>query len=191
MIELIGSTMDDVHAAVPTTRAASDDLFVAEAFEAHRRELYGFLRRATNDATAAEDLLQEAFLRLTKETRAGHRPDHVRAWLYQVAAHLAVSRGRRASVALRWLRGLASTPIATPFNPPEAGLLAHDRVSSIERGLLRLGPDARAALLMAGHGFSGAEIALAIGRSEAATRTLMSRSRVRLRGILDGAEDDR
>lgn len=191
MIEPTVSTLDEVHAAVPIRLAANDDVFVADAFEAHRTELYGFLRRATNDAAAAEDLLQEAFLRLTREARAGRRPEHVRGWLYQVAANLAVSRGRRAAVALRWLRGLGSTAIAPSFNPPEAGLLAHDRVSSLERGLLRLGPDARAALLMAGHGFSGAEIAVAIGRSEAATRTLMSRSRVRLRGILDGMENDR
>lgn len=191
MIEPTVSTLDEVHAAVPTRQAANDDLFVTAAFDAHRTELFSFLRRATNDAAAAEDLLQEAFLRLTRETRAGRRPDHVRGWLYQVAANLAVSRGRRATVARRWLRGLGSTGNAPPFNPPEAGLLAHDRVSSIERGLLRLGPDARAALLMAAHGFSGVEIAVAIGRSELATRALMSRSRVRLRGILDGAEDDR
>jgi RNA polymerase sigma-70 factor (ECF subfamily) len=190
MIEPIVSALDE-DAAVPTRRAVQDDLFVAEAFEAHRTELYSFLRRATNDAGAAEDLLQEAFLRLTSETQAGRRPDHVRAWLYQVAGNLAVSRGRRATVALRWLRGLGSAEPAPPFNPPEAGVLAQDRTRSIERGLLRLAPDARTALLMAGHGFRGAEIALAIGRSESATRTLMSRGRVRLRSILEGPEYER
>jgi len=192
MMEPTAPTFDDVTAAVPTGRAeVDDDRFVAEAFEAHRTELFSFLRRATNDAAAAEDLLQETFLRLTREARAGRRPDHLRGWLYQVAANLATSRGRRAAVALRWLRGLGSGAAATPFNPPEAGFIAQDRASSIERGLLGLGSDARTALLMAGHGFSGAEIAVAIGRSEAATRTLMSRSRVRLRLILETAENDR
>ena len=191
MMEPTVTTLDEVTAAVPAARAVDDDRFVAEAFEAHRTELFRFLRRATNDAAAAEDLLQETFLRLTREARAGRRPDHLRGWLYQVAANLAISRGRRASVALRWLRGLGSGGAASPFNPPEAGFIAQDRASSIERGLLELGSDARTALLMAGQGFSGSEIAVAIGRSEGATRTLMSRSRVRLRGILESAENDR
>lgn len=191
MIDHTMPTLDEVEPAVPTERAVQDDLFVVAAFDAHRTELFGFLLRATRDGAAAEDLLQETFLRLMKETRNGRRPEHVRGWLYQVAANLAVSRGRRASVALRWLRGLGSPGIEAPFNPPEARLIAHERGRSIEQGLQRLVPEARAALLMAGQGFSGAEIAVAIGRSEAATRTLMSRGRVRLRGILDGAADER
>ena len=44
-----------------------------------------------------------------------------------------------------------------------------------------LGADARTALLMAANGFSGLEIADAIGRSPNATRTLMCRSRIQLR----------
>jgi len=41
--------------------------------------------------------------------------------------------------------------------------------------------DARAALLLSAHGYSGAEIALHIGRSELATRSLICRHRSRLR----------
>ena len=33
-----------------------------------------------------EDLLQEAFLRLTREVDAGRTPEHVRGWLYRVAS---------------------------------------------------------------------------------------------------------
>ena len=65
MMEPSAPTYDEVTAAVPTGRAV-DDAYVAEAFEAHRTELFSFLRRATNDAAAAEDLLQETFLRLTQ-----------------------------------------------------------------------------------------------------------------------------
>ena len=54
---------------------------VSTAFESYHAEIYNFLRRSTRDEGAAEDLLQEAFLRLTREVDAGRTPEHVRAWL--------------------------------------------------------------------------------------------------------------
>lgn len=39
------------------------------------------------------------------------------------------------------------------------------------------GPDARTGLILAAQGYSGREIAEVLGRSEAATRTLMCRAR--------------
>ena len=48
--------------------------------------------------------------------------------------------------------------------------------------------DARVALLLAAHGFSGREVADALGRSELATRSLICRARLRLRERLDGTE---
>ena len=54
--------------------------------------------------------------------------------------------------------------------------------------LADLDPIARAALLLSSEGFSGAEIAAAIGRSDAATRTLLCRTRMRVRSLLESAE---
>ena len=54
--------------------------------------------------------------------------------------------------------------------------------------LADLDPVARTALLLAAEGFSGAEIAAAIGRSESATRTLLCRTRLRVRGRLESPE---
>jgi len=48
--------------------------------------------------------------------------------------------------------------------------------------------DARTCLLMAANGFSGREIADAIGRSELATRALICRARIRLRESLTEAD---
>src|SRR5262249_28528500 len=68
------------------TRDADD--FVSAAFRAHRDELFTFLARTTRDDDEAEDLVQETFLRLAREARAGRVPDQVRAWLYRVASNL-------------------------------------------------------------------------------------------------------
>jgi RNA polymerase sigma-70 factor (ECF subfamily) len=164
-----------------TTRAAT----IAAAYDAHHAELYGFALRSTRDVGAAEDLLHEAFVRLIIEIDAGRTPDNVRAWLYRVLANLAVSRGRRASVAQRHIPSLVDRSID---EGPEPAMLDHERSSDLERALAELAADARTALLMAAQGFDGAEIAAAIGRSPTATRSLMCRARLQLRQRLAAME---
>lgn len=158
---------------------------VAHAFDAHQAELYNFLRRSTRDERAAEDLLQETFLRLTREVDAGRTPEHLRAWLYRVATNLAVSRGRRATTALAWIGQHGRQASGARVESPEHDVLAREGRTALEAALASLPPDARAALLLSADGFSGEEIAATIGRSHAATRTLLTRARVRVRLALE------
>jgi RNA polymerase sigma-70 factor (ECF subfamily) len=162
----------------------------AVAFDRYHAELYSFLRRATRDEPAAEDLLQDAFLRLTIEARADRTPDNIRAWLYAVAANLVVSRGRRRSTVLGWLsRQRATVGSSGTSESAESSVIKRERRRGIEIVLDSLPADARTALLLAGEGFRGREIAEAIGRSYAATRTLMTRARIRVRVELETLED--
>jgi DNA-directed RNA polymerase specialized sigma24 family protein len=66
---------------------------MAALYEAHRAELFGFLIRMTRDREAAEELLQDAFIRLIRDARAGRMPAGP-AVLYRVAANAAISRAR-------------------------------------------------------------------------------------------------
>jgi RNA polymerase sigma factor (sigma-70 family) len=173
-------------------RAAVADSIVVDAWSDHHEELYAFLVRTTRDTGVAEDLLQESFLRLTREIRAGRTPDNIRAWLYRVGANLATSRGRRISAALRGMvRVRAAAGPAYTNVTPETSFLQHEGHQRLVNALAEVGPDARAALLLSSEGFSGAEIAAAIGRTEAATRTLLCRTRVQVRRRLETAEASR
>jgi DNA-directed RNA polymerase specialized sigma24 family protein len=67
-------------------------------------------------------------------------------------------------------------------------VLEHERRSALEAALAELGDDARTALLMAANGFSGLEIAEAIGRTGLATRSMMCRARLQLRERLGTPE---
>lgn len=179
--------MDDLE-ALPATVAMStarSHEVVGAIYDDHQRELFSFALHACRDREAAEDLVQESFVRLMIEVDAGRMPTNVRAWLYRVVANLAVSRGRRATVARRGLHA-----VATPEDDqgPEPAYLEGERRSDLEAALGELGADARTALLMAANGFSGLEIADAIGRSANATRTLMCRSRIQLRDRLVSME---
>jgi RNA polymerase sigma-70 factor, ECF subfamily len=166
----------------------AEDLVTA-AFGAHRDELFTFLSRATRNDSEAEDLLQETFLRLAREVRAERVPDQVRAWLYRVAANLATSRFRRRAVVRRWLETFgASEHDPGQAGSPETAIRGRERHAEMERAMGTVSADARLALLMSAQGFSGREIAQSVGRSELATRAMMSRARIRVRAALEDSE---
>jgi RNA polymerase sigma-70 factor (ECF subfamily) len=168
--------------------AKSDEVELSELYLQYRGEILAFLVPMTRDHEAAEDLLQDAFIRLIREARAGRMPDNVRAWLYRVAANLAISRGRRLAT---WLRTVPRLLDRSEPPRPDTELLHRERDAELHAALARLRPDGRAALLLAAQGFDGHEIANLIGRSETATRTLLYRSRIELRRLAEAAEVQR
>lgn len=152
-------------------------------YAAHQREIFSFALHSVRDQQAAEDLTQEAFIRLLGEMRERGTPDDPRAWLYRVVSNLIVSRGRRRTVAERWKAVIARRD--EPERSPEATAIRRERRDGVQAALDGMGADARTALLLAANGFSGHEIAAAIGRTDAATRTLLCRSRAHLRSCLE------
>lgn len=156
----------------------------ASAYLEHADALRGFLTSFTRDPAAAEDLLQETFVRLLTEVAAGRPPVHLRGWLYRVAVNLATSRARRQGVATRRAPELVVREVV---RSPEDELLDREAAQALRGRLAHLSEPARVALLLAAHGFTGAEIGRRIGRSELATRSLICRNRERLRSTLDAA----
>jgi RNA polymerase sigma-70 factor, ECF subfamily len=63
---------------------------VGEWFETEAGPMVLYARQWL-DAGQAEDVVQEAFLRLMQQTQ---RPDHVKAWLYRAVRNLALNRLR-------------------------------------------------------------------------------------------------
>ncbi len=169
--------------ARPAARAGEAEL--TAIYEQRRGELFAFLVGMTRDAEVAEDLLQDTFLRLVREARAGRMPDQVRPWLYRTAANAAVDRGRRGAVLGRLLPRLLSREEPPQ---PEAEALRSERDAELHAALAHLAPDRRAALLLAARGFSGQEVASLLGRTDGATRTLLCRARLELRAVLETAE---
>ncbi len=157
--------------------ARTVDLVVA-LYDAHQRDLYGFVRSALDDPDQADDFVQEAFLRLVREIGAGRLPANPGGWLYRVCANLIVSDARRRGVSAR-LR-LQSWRIEVASSAEEESLRREARDELTER-LHRLPTEARLALLLAAQGLSGREIAAALGRTETAARTILCRARRRLR----------
>ncbi len=161
---------------------------VAAAFDDHAARLKGFAYASVRDADEAEDVVQEAFIRLVREVQAGRLPNNVGSWLFRVSANLLASRGRHRSVVER----------AKPFlvdrgagRSPEDATVERETDVSLLAALATLPPDMRVALLMAASGEGSAAIGVAIGRSEGATRTLICRARLRLRESMATGEGAR
>lgn len=148
------------------------------AYEEHAPRLRAFAIAATRDGEAADDIVQEAFLRLVVELKAGRPPDKVGGWLYRTSANLIISRGRRRRVADR-MRAILVRRDVEPS--PEDEAIRSERDRTLALALSKLPPDARVALLLGARGMGATEIGLAIHRSPGATRTYLCRARVRLR----------
>jgi len=153
-------------------------LDVARVFDAESAAVERHLRALVRDRSAAEDLLQDTFVRLAQEIVAGRQPTNPRAWLFAVATNLAISRGRRLAVAARAV-GRAGSSRTDP--EPGEYVIAAEASGCVARQLLALDAVAREAVVLAAYGYPGREIARRIGRTEVATRTLLCRARKDLR----------
>jgi len=160
------------------TDRRSLEQYVADAFITYGSEVSAHLRSLLRDGGDAEDLNQEAFLRLHTEAAAGRRPDNVRAWLHRVAVNLAMSRGRHIQVQSRTAPRLREDEDGVPTDDL---VVRRDESCRLRAALATLPAIDREVLLLAAAGYTGPEIAVELGRSQVATRTLLCRARGRLR----------
>ena len=160
---------------------ASIHLEVAAAYTDHAAAVTRYLTGLTRDPAAAEDLAQEAFVRLMGEVEAGRSPHNVGGWLFRVASNLATSRGRHLAVVARHAPALAPEETDRTRRSPEDAVVEREGAIALQRALGRLREADREVILLAANGLDGAELARQTGRSEIATRTMLCRARARLR----------
>jgi RNA polymerase sigma-70 factor, ECF subfamily len=70
----------------------------AQLVARHEKPLWNFLRRFVSDAAVAEDLLQEAFLRVVRSAGEWQPSAKFSTWLYTIARNLCTDAARRASL---------------------------------------------------------------------------------------------
>src|SRR5688572_16648238 len=69
----------------------------ADSYERHRRELVNYATRLVLRHSIAEELVQEAAVRLLGDDRLADDDAQIRAWLFRVVSNLAVDHLRRHS----------------------------------------------------------------------------------------------
>lgn len=134
----------------------------------------------TGSQSAAEDIVQDAFVRLFARFRDHRAPDRFDAYLRQTVVNLVRDRGRRAAVERRWL-ARAATEAAPEQAASDEG---NDRV---RRALAKLPVRQRAALVLRYlEDLSEEQTADALGCSVAAAKSLTARATRAMRSELGG-----
>jgi RNA polymerase sigma-70 factor (ECF subfamily) len=149
----------------------------------------GFARRILANAADAEDVVQEAMLRVWI-TAPRWRPEALfRTWLYRVVVNLCLNRKRRASFASL---AAAGDP-ADPRPGAAAELERAERDRAIADAIARLPERQRAAIVLTyREGLSNIDTAAVLGTSVSAVETLLVRAKQSLRRQLGSlaADDD-
>jgi RNA polymerase sigma-70 factor (ECF subfamily) len=144
-------------------------------FQSAYRDLYPSLfryaHRFTGDADAAEDIVQEAFLRLLDQDLPD---DEVRPWIFVVATNLARDRARKRERRRRLLaaRGDTRGSVSSPYEDVERA----ERVAAVRWALEELSDRDRQMLLMREEGFRYVEIAEALGVRPTSVGALIARA---------------
>lgn len=139
------------------------------------------------DRRIAEDVAQEAYLRLARSSAGLRDLDGraLRAWLVSTTRNAAIDHVRRASSR----REEATEAPPEQVARDETARAAVDGEPELDAALAALPIDQREALVLF-HvgGLSGAEVARAIGKSRAATYTTIRRAERAMRSALDGTD---
>ncbi len=173
-------------------RAKEGDGAAFEALVARfRRPLVGFLFRMVHDQAIAEELAQEAFLRVYRSRHTYAARAKFSTWLYRIAANLAInhardSRQERAKTAAsldeeNQQTGLAMD-VADPSPGAEQAIVKRERLVAIRRHIDALPERQRLAVVM--HKYQELdyrEIAEVLALSESATKSLLFRAYETLR----------
>jgi len=151
---------------------------VSRAWEAHEAELRGFLRHGLNDEHAAEDMLQDTFIKAMREGQGFCSLDNPRAWLFRVARNAMTDR-LRATKAVEPIEQHADT---LPFAEAEPAPPVDALTSCLTRVLQELTPEDADVLRACDiEGLAQKDFAASRGLTLPAAKSRLLRARQRLR----------
>ncbi len=170
-------------------RGGDEDAF-AELVTLHANRVYGALRRFGLDATEADEVAQEVFLRAWRGLARFEGRAQFSTWLYRIAFNEAQRRlSRRAPPRVEADPDRDDPIAAVPESPnlgPEAQTLDHEFEQTLERALEQLPIEWRAAIVLRDiEGLSTQEAAQIVGVGEAAFKSRLHRGRMQLRALLE------
>ncbi len=155
--------------------------------QTHRR-VYGLALRLVGDPHEAEDVTQEAYLRMFRGL-AGFRGDaRFETWMHRIVTNTALNQLRRRG---RFGDLVAEETLDVP-QPDRSAQVAGDR-DALERCLGALPPGQRAVIVLKDvYGLSCREIGEELGIEEGAVKVRLHRARKRLRELLlqEGRDDE-
>ena len=149
--------------------------------------LFRYCHRLTGDPDLADDVVQEAFVRLYDHRVEGDEHG-VRAWLFRTATHLVRDRYRVDENRRRLLEANPVQPAA--LEQPDRSVQRKEDVARVRAALEGLNERDRAMLLARYEWFSYREIAEAFEVAPGSVGTLLARAEKRFVSAYGPAEED-
>jgi RNA polymerase sigma-70 factor (ECF subfamily) len=180
-------------AALNTDRRPADEpLLVARAQGGDRQafallvqryydRLYRWLYHLGRDRHAAEDLVQDTFLKALAKLDSFRAGTNFRAWLFRIAYHGFLNR-RRAEVRIR---RMSPEQVPVVRTNPAATAVSQETLELLARSVARLPHDFRAALLLrVEEGLSFRQVAGVLATTEETARWRVFKARQKLMEIM-------
>jgi RNA polymerase sigma-70 factor (ECF subfamily) len=175
-------------AALMARVAAGERAAFAELYDATSAKLFATIRRISRSEAAAEDAMQEAYLRVWR--RAGDFDPAIAspiAWMTTIARHAAIDAMRRAPERIAAAGAAIDGDMAERLADPLVGRDPLAAGSGLGRCLDKMEPDRRDMVLLAYiEGWSREELAERFRRPVATVKTLLRRSLIMLKECLGG-----
>ena len=158
----------------------------ADLVERYKSRLVNYLTQMTRSRERAEDLAQDAFVRVYRSAGRYRERGHFQAYLFRIATNQLRSEERKAA---RW-RGLLPSLTAqhrqrAPVPSPQKTALGSEAVDAVTRAIRRLPLHYRAPVVLREiEGWPYARIAKALGCSEGTVKSRVHRGKNLLRDDL-------
>jgi RNA polymerase sigma-70 factor (ECF subfamily) len=166
-----------------------DAQVLAEIYDQHAEPIYRYVYRYVGDASLAEDLTSEVFLRLVQVIGTPRAPrDQLRGWLYRVAHNLAMDHFRQRA------KG-TPLPLDEDLVPgsdsPSAKVEKDQAQQRVRQAVGQLTPSQQQVLVLRfGEGLKIREIGQLMGKSEGSIKLMQYRALQRLRKLFDQDSTD-
>jgi len=179
-MELIEEPM----ASLAAMDRAQCEIDVRALVHAYSPLLFRVAQAILRNSAEAEDVVQDAFVRVLQHRNRLPEIREMRVWLVRIVCNLALDRRRRGRT--EQLDHAVAEALAANNVPAEQALVEAQRLRTVFEEIDKLPSIERQALILtAVEALSPAEIADVLERSEAAVRGLLFRARKRLRKRLE------
>lgn len=176
--------------ALGTIESARSEVDLAALVETYSALLFRVAHSVLRNRAEAEDVVQDAFVRVLEHRNSLPEIRDMRVWLVRIAWNLALDRRRR--IRPEQLDQVFAGTLAANSVPADKALDEAQRIGSVLREMERLPKGERHVLLLSAiEELDTGEMAAVLGRSESAVRALLFRARTRLRERLQRGKTKR
>jgi RNA polymerase sigma-70 factor (ECF subfamily) len=157
---------------------------VAQLFEESRQDVYRYLLTLGLHPPAAQEAVQEVFLRLYTALRKGEQIESPRGWIFRVAHNYGLKVRARQATESPFDADLEGR-LTAPAEDPERGLLERERMSRFHNAVGSLSQQQQRCLFLRMEGLRYPEIGEALGISASAVGEFLRRAVARLKKVRD------